>query len=136
LLLASLLLSFSHVGGRELSREEVEKKARELGMVYRDEVLVFAEPEPKEDSLEEGSSPSSTPDSTGPEEPEEIKIIIPRGSTSKDIASILKNNGLIQSEEEFLDYSRARQLNSKLKAGEFLFHKGLSIEEITKILTE
>jgi len=53
LLLASLLLSFSHVGGRELSREEVEKKARELGMVYRDEVLVFAEPEPKEDSLEE-----------------------------------------------------------------------------------
>ena len=45
MLLASLLLSFSHVGGRELSREEVEKKARELGMVYRDEVLVFAEPE-------------------------------------------------------------------------------------------
>jgi hypothetical protein len=133
LLLASLLLSFSHVGGRELSREEVEKKARELGMVYRDEVLVFAEPEPKEDSLEEGSSPSSTPDSTGPEE---IKIIIPRGSTSKDIAFILNNNGLIPSEKEFLDYVGVRKLASKLKAGEFLFHKGLSIEEITKILTE
>ncbi|HHU32995.1 MAG TPA: endolytic transglycosylase MltG, partial [Clostridia bacterium] len=96
----------------------------------------FTKAEPKKDSLEKGASTSSTPDLTGPEEPEEIKIIIPRGSTSKDIASILKNNGLIQSEEEFLDYSRARQLNSKLKAGEFLFHKGLSIEEITKILTE
>lgn len=131
--MASFLLSFSQVGGREISKEEVEKKARELGMVYRNEVLVFAEPEPEEESLEEVGSPSLIPDLTGSEE---IKINIPRGSTSEDIAFILKNNGLIPTEKEFLEYVLVHKLASKLKAGEFLFHKGLSIDEITKILTD
>jgi len=133
LLLASFLLSFSRVGDREISKEEVEKKARELGMVYRDEVVVFAEAGPREESQEEGALTSSTPDLTGTEG---VKIIIPRGSTSEDIASILKNNGLIPSEKEFLNFISSHKLSYKLKAGEFLFHKGLSIEEITKILTE
>lgn len=133
MLLASLLITLSQIGSPNISKEEVERKARELGMVYREEVVTFTEPgQSLEKHLEEQEKLSAS----DVEANQEIKVVVPSGSTSEEIALILKNNGIIQSEEEFLKVIKARYLSSKLKAGEFLFPKGVTIDEVITFLTD
>jgi len=146
-LLASLLITFSQGNRYEISNEEVEQRARELGMVYRDEVVAFNEQEEaqnqdqkqaqsqtqnqdqKEALQEEDKSGSDLKDG-------ELKVFIPRGSTSEDIAEILKKNGVIDNTEKFLEVIARKQLSSKLKAGMFVFPKGATLDELVTLLTD
>jgi len=144
LLLASLLITFSQGNSYEISNEEVEQRARELGMVYRDEVVAFSEQEEaqnqdqvqaqnqnqdQKEALQEDESGSDLKDG-------ELKVFIPRGSTSEDIAEILKKNGVIDNTEKFLEVIARKQLSSKLKAGMFVFPKGANLDELVTLLTD
>ena len=144
MLLASLLITFSQGNSYEISNEEVEQRARELGMVYRDEVVAFSEQEEaqnqdqvqaqnqnqdQKEALQEDESGSDLKDG-------ELKVFIPRGSTSEDIAEILKKNGVIDNTEKFLEVIARKQLSSKLKAGMFVFPKGANLDELVTLLTD
>ena len=141
LLLASLLLTLFQGKNRILSQEEVEREARKLGMVYREEILTFSEPETlnKQPAEEKSNSDKEGPDKIIGSKPaqseEQIKITIPRGSSSEKIGIILKDAGIITSEKEFSDFLYSRNLASKLKAGEFYFNKNATLEEVVGLIT-
>ena len=132
LVLASMLLTLT-LPGKEISQEEVERKARELGMVYREEILVFnEEPELAKENFSEEEEQISASE---PEPLQEVKVIIPAGSDSGKIALILKNSGVILDEKEFLSVVYGKNLASKLKAGEFLFPPGANIDQVIELIT-
>lgn len=146
MLLASLLITFSQGNSYEISNEEVEQRARELGMVYRDEVVAFSEQEEaqNQDQVQAQSQTQNQDQKEALQEDEsgsdlkdgELKVFIPRGSTSEDIAEILKKNGVIDNTEKFLEVIARKQLSSKLKAGMFVFPKGATLDELVTLLTD
>ena len=146
MLLASLLITFSQGNSYEISNEEVEQRARELGMVYRDEVVAFNEQEEaqNQDQVQAQSQTQNQDQKEALQEDEsgsdlkdgELKVFIPRGSTSEDIAEILKKNGVIDNTEKFLEVIARKQLSSKLKAGMFVFPKGANLDELVTLLTD
>ena len=146
MLLASLLITFSQGNSYEISNEEVEQRARELGMVYRDEVVAFSEQEEaqNQDQVQAQSQTQNQDQKEALQEDEsgsdlkdgELKVFIPRGSTSEDIAEILKKNGVIDNTEKFLEVIARKQLSSKLKAGMFVFPKGANLDELVTLLTD
>ncbi len=64
---------------------------------------------------------------------EQIEIVIPNGSSSKDIATILKDNDLIKNELIFRLYLKLEKANS-LKATTYKMQKNMSVKEIVKML--
>lgn len=91
--------------------------------------------------------PAPVQPSPAPEEPEQapsqphvsdgtIKVIIPRGSNSSQIAQILLANKLIVSADEFLDEVHKMRVSKRFKAGTFVIKSGLSQREIIKELTK
>ncbi len=65
-----------------------------------------------------------------------ISINIPKGASTTQIASILKQNGLISSELAFRLYSKTNSLDGKYQYGEFTIKPGLSYKEIIATLQE
>ena len=65
-----------------------------------------------------------------------ITVSIPTGSNSSNIADLLESNGLISSKSDFLQKSDEMNLSTKLKAGNFNFESGSSMEDILNILTK
>ncbi len=67
---------------------------------------------------------------------EEVEITIDKGTTTKEIAKILKEDGLIQHELAFVMKVKESDYAGKLRYGTFQLHKGMSIEDILKSLSE
>ena len=65
-----------------------------------------------------------------------IKISIPAGSLPGKIASILADNGLINSSKDFIAKAVELKLDTKLKSGNYSIVKGSSYEDILKVLTK
>lgn len=66
---------------------------------------------------------------------EEIKIEITSGTTTSQIATILKEKDLIKSELMFKVYVKLNNVNS-LKASTYMINQSMSLDEIVKILEE
>jgi UPF0755 protein len=60
----------------------------------------------------------------------QVAFTVASGATVKDIAKILYDVGLIRSQELFRYAVRQRQLDGKLKAGDYSLASGLTIQEI------
>lgn len=94
------------------------------------------------DNVEEPSDvtpdnpPTENPTDEDPAQPDniEVTINIPSGSYPSDIADILLSNELISDKEEFLDRAVKLELDTKLQSGEFIIKKGLSVDDILKII--
>lgn len=63
-------------------------------------------------------------------EAEIVKITIPAGSLPSKIGSILQDQGLINSKDDFVVKSQELKLDTKLKSGEFSIPKDSTIEDI------
>lgn len=61
-------------------------------------------------------------------------VKIPKGSSVKDIASILKDEELIRSGFAFLTYVRSQGIDRSLQAGMFILKPSLSVAEIAEAL--
>jgi UPF0755 protein len=61
-------------------------------------------------------------------------IVIPKGSTSYQIGTILKNKNLIRSARVFYGYSRLRGSDAPLRAGTFLISPTHSIPQLIQLL--
>lgn len=67
----------------------------------------------------------------------EPKIIeIPHGSSLPKIAEILRHNGLVRHEFYFIAYAKIHQIFPKIKAGEYLIDRPVSLIETAKLLAE
>lgn len=62
-------------------------------------------------------------------------ILIPVGATPAKIADILAENNLIKEKWYFILYSKINKIYPKVKAGEYLFDKNVSLAEVADILT-
>jgi hypothetical protein len=83
----------------------------------------------------EGSSNENEEDN----DPEEVNnsvitVEIPQGSLPGVIAEILVNENLIEDENEFLSRSVSLGLDTKLQSGTYEIEKGMSIDDVIKII--
>lgn len=66
---------------------------------------------------------------------EEIEVVIPSGSSKKDIGKILKDKKLIRSDTIFMIYVKLNKVTN-LKASTYKLKKSMSLEKIIKTLEE
>lgn len=64
-----------------------------------------------------------------------VTITIPSGSTLDDIATILKENGLIRDKRVFTQYVRSQNVQNQLQAGTYSLRPSQSVQEITEVIT-
>lgn len=62
------------------------------------------------------------------------KIIVPNGTPSSGIAKILKDNGLIEDTNIFIQASESLNLSVRLKSGTFQIPSDSSVEDMVKII--
>src|SRR5699024_10143786 len=67
---------------------------------------------------------------------EEVEIVIEKGTSTKGIAKILKEKGLIQYELAFTMKAKKTEYGSKLRYGTFTLHEGMSLLDILKTIAE
>lgn len=118
--------------GRSQTKAEIILQAREYGMVFPQEMVVFAD-EPSENGARKGSVVSAV---YGEEKEPPVQVVIPAGITVTDVARILVEEGIISQADEFIREVERLKLSKKIKAGEYLLrphsHLNLVIEELTK----
>jgi len=95
-----------------LSVREIESRARELGMVYRTEVVPYREVV------------------ASPPAKEMVIVVIPAGFSSEDVAQALKLGGIIGDEKAFETRARQRNVSQLFRAGVYRLEKGLSVDAV------
>ncbi|MDR2939339.1 MAG: endolytic transglycosylase MltG [Clostridiales bacterium] len=134
-----------------VSNDEIIFKAKELGMVFADELEAAQVPLDKVADGQQVASNQSMPaemadtlieaealpaaDNFGQAAGNKITIDIPKGFSSAEIVSILKDNGVIQDEQAFTQYLVDNESTKKLSYGEYEFTEGMDFEEILNILS-
>ncbi|WP_273378019.1 hypothetical protein [Symbiobacterium thermophilum] len=91
-----------------------------------------ADPEPEPE-------PEPDPGNAGEPEPapsQTVSVTVAMGSSSQDIAALLKEAGLVKSEEDFLSVVAELGVETRLKAGTFDIPTDASPIEIVNLLTQ
>lgn len=70
-----------------------------------------------------------------PDNPIEVDVEIPSGSSTSKIANVLDENGLINNKLVFKYSVRKKSLDGKLKAGNYVFSTDMKLEEILTSLS-
>ena len=65
---------------------------------------------------------------------EEVEVVIEEGTSTKGIAKILKEKGLIKYEASFVMNAKNSEYGNKLRYGTFTLHKGMSIPDMLKTI--
>lgn len=162
ILVTTVILSLAGVGRKNMTDEEVVKRAKELGMVEStllsdlpdqtktDEVRP-TEPEislqPETSEPEESASTPETPEA--PEEtpvsPEDgnpdipagetVTLVIGRGESSTTVSKNLKKAGIVEDAAAFDRFLCNNGYDKKIITGTYEIPYGASEEEIAKIIT-
>ena len=69
-------------------------------------------------------------------EGQQITVEVPEGSTTANIAKILKDDGVIASEGEFVNEVKSQGVADQLKAGTYIFTGGQAIDGIVDAMVE
>ncbi|GAW92942.1 endolytic transglycosylase MltG [Calderihabitans maritimus] len=101
-------LFFLGVEAAPPDRQQVIQLAREYGMVFPEEVVVFEEKGREEEKGEEI-----------PPLPQEIEVTIPKGSTLKEISLLLASKGVVDKAEKFEELVKLLHLSHKIRAGDY-----------------
>lgn len=98
------------------------------------------DPDQKKDLEKESPDKTHTeelpPVTPEPSSSESIKVFIPAGSLPGKIASILYENGVIESSRDFINKAVELKADTKLKSGTFHILKDSSYEEVINIITK
>lgn len=164
ILVTTVILSLAGVGRKNMTDEEVVKRAKELGMVEStllsdlpdqtktDEVRptepeTSLQPETSEPEPEESASTPETPEA--PEEtpvsPEDgnpdtstwetVTLVIGRGESSTTVSKNLKKAGIVEDAAAFDRFLCNNGYDKKIITGTYEIPYGASEEEIAKIIT-
>lgn len=90
------------------------------------------ETENEPDATEDGQDAQDAPEA--PSVPFELEIN--NGMTPSQISSLLQQAGLIENADEFTQYVEENGYSTKIQLGTFEVTKGMSFEEIAKIITK
>lgn len=127
ILSSSLNLIFQSNHQKKRTPEDIRSEARRLGMI--DPKEYFDKSVPDQDKTANQAEPKK--DHKQPElSEEEIIITIKKGSTSEDVARLLKEHNLISSQNTFVSRIYARNASYKLQAGTYRFHKTMTMDEM------
>lgn len=69
------------------------------------------------------------------ENPQEISIVVKRGTSPKEVAAMLKENNLIRSTLSFYGYLRLTGEDKNITAGRFMVNQSMSVPDIVAELT-
>lgn len=157
MIIAALLMGIATGKTPGLTDEEIIIRAKELGMVEQKtladtivptmrpaETMLTATPEPNEDSIpSETDAPIeqvSTTEPTITEAPivsnEVIEFEIFKGESSNSVTKRLEELGLIKNREDYNNYLCNNGYDRKIHFGTYQLKSGMSVEEITKIITK
>lgn len=161
--ITALIMGFSKGDGKTMTDDEIKARALELGMVEQKTLadlaneptelpIVTPEPPPRN----EGPVPATTPvptqtpvpteepvpteTPTPTSEPEQITdevvvVEIIKGDSSDSVSSRLEELGLVEDAKSYNRYLCNNGYDRKLNIGSYKITKGMSQEEITKIIT-
>ncbi|WP_080845083.1 endolytic transglycosylase MltG [Cytobacillus gottheilii] len=114
-----------------LTEEEIQERMETTTEKETEQRSPAAEEEIENDSNE------ALEEKTAPEEPPPpFQLEISEGMNPTQIASILLQAGLIEDEAEFTHFVENNGYSTKIQLGSFEVTKGMSIEEIAKIITK
>ena len=115
------LVSLKCQGPLEMSVQEIEEKARGLGMVYREEVVVFLD--------------EQKPDNPVPQD--SIKTVsIPAGSNLTDVADLLYAKAIITDRDDFLRLAQKQKVTRLIKAGTYNLPVAADLQQVISIITK
>ena len=78
---------------------------------------------------------AQSPVASGPPKPPSHIVLIPEGSTFQQVAALLKNEQLIRSRSAFVLLGKTRDIDRKIRPGEYELDAGMSPQDIlTKLL--
>ncbi|MBP2018786.1 hypothetical protein J2Z79_002201 [Symbiobacterium terraclitae] len=92
------------------------------------------EPEPGQSGA--GEEPPEPPEAPPEDEPAEVTVTVEPGSSSQDIAALLKEAELIEDERDFLTVVAELGVETRLQAGTFVIPKGALPIEIVNMLIQ
>ena len=157
ILVTTVILSLAGVGRKNMTDEEVVKRAKELGMVEStllsdlpdqtktDEVRptepgISLQPETPEAPEETPVAPEETPVSPEDGNPdttagETVTLVIGRGESSTTVSKNLKKAGIVEDAAAFDRFLCNNGYDKKIITGTYEIPYGASEEEIAKIIT-
>lgn len=162
ILITTVILSLAGIGRKNMTDEEVVKRAKELGMVESTllsdlpdqtkaeevrptepetlEPEVSPEPEESASTPETPVAPEETPVSPedgNPDTPagETVTLVIGRGENSTTVSKNLKKAGIVEDAAAFDRFLCNNGYDKKIITGTYEIPYGASEEEIAKIIT-
>ncbi|HBT20147.1 MAG TPA: hypothetical protein DEA47_02080 [Peptococcaceae bacterium] len=121
------------------SKMEIEEMARNLGMVYREEVVVYDSGSSDKDAGkgEEKSEKRDVPVAKGSsiEKSSVITVRVEPGLTLEQVGNLLAKEGVIENQESFVVLVQKMGLSDKLIAGTYTFKRGEDVSKIINALT-
>lgn len=151
ILITTVILSLAGIGRKNMTDEEVVKRAKELGMVEstllsdlpdqtKAEEVRPTEPEETASTPETPVAPEETPVSPedgNPDTPagETVTLVIGRGESSTTVSKNLKKAGIVEDAVAFDRFLCNNGYDKKIITGTYEIPYGASEEEIAKIIT-
>jgi hypothetical protein len=140
LILASSIL-YKTVGTVAVTNQEIEARARELGMVYREEVVVFQEEQKQNSPVvpQNNNSVSPVPEQTQQSQAQDrnVRIIkIPQYSTLTYVTDLLCREGVIKDRKVFAKLAREKNIINRIKAGTYEFPVGANPEDVVRMISK
>lgn len=156
ILVTTVILSLAGIGRKNMTDEEVIKRAKELGMVEstllsdladqaRADEVKPTEPETSEpetspqpeETLPPETEPETTPEDGSSDTPagETFTLVIGRGESSTTVSKNLKRAGIVEDAAAFDKFLCNNGYDKKIITGTYEIPYGASEEEIAKIIT-
>ncbi|MEW6661745.1 MAG: hypothetical protein ACOY9Y_06245 [Bacillota bacterium] len=125
-------------GPKELSREEIERRAERLGMGYREQFLIFPAEENRHTSVDPNNHAVSQEPTQAPpinKGVASLEVVINQGSTLAEAARILYEAGLVEEPGIFVQKVQQMGLSQYLRAGTYRLSPGIDLEELVRQVT-
>ncbi|MBR6217690.1 MAG: hypothetical protein IKQ63_04125 [Eubacterium sp.] len=87
------------------------------------------------ETTEATSEKTEEPTTEKPSQNDTVTIVIESGMISTDVAEMLQDAGIIDDYKDFDRWLDATGYSTIIRVGEFIFHKGMTYEEIAEVLT-
>jgi outer membrane biosynthesis protein TonB len=87
------------------------------------------------ETTEATSEKTEEPTTEKPSQDDTVTIVIESGMISTDVAEMLQDAGIIDDYKDFDRWLDATGYSTIIRVGEFIFHKGMTYEEIAEVLT-
>lgn len=113
----------------QLSSEEMMENLKKQGFVILEETEYDILLKAKEEAAKETGKPLATEDK---KLVRHSYLIIKRGMSSSEVASLLEQAKIIENKDEFITYLREHKLTTSIRTGEFLLNSGMTFAEIVE----